>query len=171
MLLNLSAILGFTLIAFIATLLLYPLYIKLLKKRKAGKTIRDNTATGEKSEIFAKLHEHKAGTPTMGGGLFLVMMLVMILVSILFQKWGLITNSLRNQQETYIILFGFFSMGVIGLIDDILNVKNVGTVKGLSIRAKMIGMILFSAAISYWFYVKLGIDYLNLWPLFGKIHI
>jgi UDP-N-acetylmuramyl pentapeptide phosphotransferase/UDP-N-acetylglucosamine-1-phosphate transferase len=91
----------------------------------------------------------------MGGSIFLLIMLVMIGVSILFQKRGIITNSLRNQQETYIILFGFFSMGIIGLIDDILNIKNVGTIKGLSIRAKMVGMILFSAWISYRFYMKL----------------
>jgi hypothetical protein len=36
-------------------------------------------------------------------------------------------------------------MGIIGLIDDILNIKNVGEIKGLSIRAKMFGLILFSA--------------------------
>lgn len=28
-------------------------------------------------------------------------------------------------------------MGLIGLVDDILNIKNVGKVKGLSIRGKM----------------------------------
>lgn len=171
MLVQLTAILSFTLITFILTLVLYPLYIKLLQKRKAWKTIRDNTATGEKSEIFVKLHQHKAGTPTMGGGLFLLVMLVMILVSLLLQHWKLITHSLRNQQETYIILFWFFSMGVIGLIDDILNIKNIGKIKGLSIRAKMVGMILFSATIAYWFYIKLGIDYLNLRPFAGKVSI
>jgi UDP-N-acetylmuramyl pentapeptide phosphotransferase/UDP-N-acetylglucosamine-1-phosphate transferase len=61
----------------------------------------------------------------MGGGLFLLIMLVMIVVSLLFQYRGRIENSLWNQQETYIILFGFFSMGTIGLIDDILNIKNI----------------------------------------------
>jgi len=44
---------------------LYPIYIRILKKLKAGKTIREDTVTGEKSTIFAKLHKHKAGTPTM----------------------------------------------------------------------------------------------------------
>ncbi len=57
---KLILILSFTLATFIISMLIYPLYIKLLKKWKAGKTIRSNTATGEKSEIFAKLHEHKA---------------------------------------------------------------------------------------------------------------
>jgi hypothetical protein len=62
-------------------------------------------------------------------------------------------------------------MGIIGLVDDILNIKNVGKVKGLSVRAKMFGMILFSARIAYRFYRKLGIDYINLRPFAGKIEI
>lgn len=126
---------------------------------------------GEKSQIFVQLHQHKSGTPTMGGGLFLLVMLMMVGGSFFLQHLGWITNSLRNQQETYIILFGFFSMGIIGLIDDILNVRNVGKIKGLNIKAKMFGMILFSAWISYWFYWKLGIDYINFRPFAGKISL
>ncbi|MDO4713556.1 MAG: hypothetical protein Q4B28_02680 [bacterium] len=101
----------------------------------------------------------------MGGGLFIIIMLIMIGISILLQQAGYISNSLRNTKETYIILFGFFSMGIIGLVDDFLNIKNVGKIKGLSAKTKLIGMFLFSAWISYWFYVKLGIDYINLRPL------
>lgn len=92
-------------------------------------------------------------------------MLIMIGISLLMQKYSRTTYSLRNPQETYIILFGFFSMGLIGLIDDFLNIKGFGKIKGLSAKRKMIGMILFSAWISYWFYVKLGVDYVNLRPL------
>ena len=85
--------------------------------------------------------------------------------------FGWIGNSLWNAKESYIILFGFFSMGLIGLVDDFLNIKNYGKVKGLSARAKLIGMIIFSAWISYRFYVKLGIDYINLWPIAWKIEV
>ena len=97
--------------------------------------------------------------------MFLIVMLVMILGSFLLQHFGWIGNSLWNAKESYIILFGFFSMGLIGLVDDFLNIKNYGKVKGLSARAKLIGMVIFSAWISYRFYVKLGIDYINLWPI------
>ena len=45
MLSNLILILSFTLATFIGAMILYPIYIKLLKKIKAGKTIRSNTAT------------------------------------------------------------------------------------------------------------------------------
>ena len=36
-----------------------------LKKLKIGKQIRDDAMTGEKATIFASLHGHKSGTPTM----------------------------------------------------------------------------------------------------------
>lgn len=171
MLNNLILILSFTLATFIIAIILYPFYIKLLKKRKAGKTIRSNSATWDKAVIFSKLHEHKAGTPTMGWWLFLFMMLLMILVSLILQKAWITNYYLWNRQETYIILFWFFSMWLIGLIDDILNIHNVWKVKWLSMRAKMIWLILFSAWISYWFYHVLWIDYINLAPLFGKIQL
>ena len=170
-LVKLSQILFYALVSFGISLLLYPAYIRLLQRVKAGKTIRENAATGEKSEIFSKMHAHKQGTPTMGGGMFLIVMLVMILGSFLLQHFGWIGNSLWNAKESYIILFGFFSMGLIGLVDDFLNIKNYGKVKGLSARAKLIGMIIFSAWISYWFYVKLGIDSINLWPIAWKIEV
>ena len=170
-LVKLSQILFYALVSFGISLLLYPAYIRLLQRVKAGKTIRENAATGEKSEIFSKMHAHKQGTPTMGGGMFLIVMLVMILGSFLLQNFWLIGNSLWYAKEYYIILFWFFSIGLIGLVDDFLNIKNYGKVKGLSARAKLIGMIIFSAWISYWFYVKLGIDYINLWPIAWKIEV
>jgi hypothetical protein len=45
MLSNLILILSFTLATFIGAIILYPLYIRLLKKLKAGKTIRSDAAT------------------------------------------------------------------------------------------------------------------------------
>ena len=164
-------ILMYCLIATGLSVILYPRYIRLLKYLKAGKTIREVSVTGEKSEIFTQLHAHKAGTPTMGGGLFIIIMLVMVALSFIIQKLGFINFSLWNPQETYIILFGFFSMGLIGLVDDFLNIKNFGKIKWLSAKTKLIGMFLFSAWISYWFYWVLGVDYINLWPLGGKIEI
>ena len=171
MLNNLILILSFTLTTFVIAMALYPLYIKLLRKRKAGKTIRSNTATWDKAVIFSKLHEHKAWTPTMGWWLFLFMMLLMIGISWILQKTWVTNYYLWNRQETYIILFWFFSMWLIGLIDDILNIRNVWKVKWLNMRAKMLGLILFSWWISYRFYRVLWIDYINLSPLFGTIHL
>ena len=169
MLNNLIQILSFTLVTFVGAMILYPLYIKLLRKLKAGKTIRSNTATWDKAVIFSKLHEHKAWTPTMWWGLFLLMMVLMVWLSRILQKVWLTNYYLWNRQETYIILFWFFSMWLIWLIDDILNIHNFGKVKWLNMRAKMLGLILFSAWISYWFYHVLWIDYINLSPIFSNV--
>jgi hypothetical protein len=67
MLIKLNHIIIFSLFAFFISWILYPLYIKFLRKYKLGKTIREDAVTGEKSTIFSKMHEHKKGTPTMGG--------------------------------------------------------------------------------------------------------
>ncbi|MFA5747742.1 MAG: hypothetical protein WC872_01380, partial [Candidatus Absconditabacterales bacterium] len=150
MLIKLNNILLFSLIAFLISRFLYPIYIKILKKYKLGKTIREEAVTGEKSKIFSSMHQHKQGTPTMGGGIIIFVMLIMILLSFVIQKYGFIKNSLIARPETYILIFGFFSMGLIGLIDDILNIKGHGKVKGLSAKAKLIGMVIFATFISRW---------------------
>jgi phospho-N-acetylmuramoyl-pentapeptide-transferase len=117
------------------------------------------------------MHEHKKGTPTMWGGIFLIVMGLMIWLSYILKDQWFINNSLFNRQETYVILFGFFSMGLIGLLDDFLNIKWFGKVKWLSAKAKLIGMVVFSAFISRWFYSRLWIDYVNLWPIAGKVSL
>ena len=60
MLLKLNVIIIYSLIAFFLSLILFPIYIELLKKRKAGKQIRNDTVTGEDASIFKALHQHKA---------------------------------------------------------------------------------------------------------------
>ena len=161
----------FALIAFFISWILYPIYISILKKYKLGKTIREVAVTGEKSKIFTQMHEHKQWTPTMWGGIFLLVMGLMIGLSYILKDYGLINNTLFNRQETYILLFGFFSMGLIGLVDDFLNIKWYGAIKWLSAKAKLIGMVFFSAFISRWFYSRLWIDYINFWPIAGKVSL
>ncbi len=171
MLLKLNQIILFSLGAFFLAIILYPLYIRILKKLKAGQQIREASVTGESSPIFSNLHKHKAGTPTMWWWLFLFIMGIMILISLFLKRKWRTTYSLITRSETYILLFWFFSMGLIWLIDDWLNVKGIGKIKWLSAKAKLVGMFLFAGFISRWFYVKLGVDYINLWPIAGKIDL
>ncbi|MEI6774506.1 MAG: hypothetical protein WCL18_07140 [bacterium] len=53
----------------------------------------------------------------------MIVMGLMIGLSYILKDYGRINNTLFNRQETYVLLFGFFSMGLIGLIDDFLNIK------------------------------------------------
>lgn len=58
--------------------------------------------------------------------MFLIIMFVLVALSFVLQQLGYINNTLFTRQETYIILFGFFGMGIWGLIDDRLNIKGIG---------------------------------------------
>lgn len=164
MLLKVNSIILYGLITFIISTLLYPLYIRFLQYIKAGKTIRQDDVSWNNATIFQSLHAHKQGTPTMWWGFFLVMVLFMTLLSFVPYYFDWVNNTLFNRQETYILLFGFFSMWLIGLLDDFLNIKWYGRVKGLSAWSKMAGMTLFASFISYWFYWPLWVDWLILWP-------
>ncbi|MDP2669824.1 MAG: hypothetical protein Q8O99_02175 [bacterium] len=86
MLLKLTSILLYALTGFFLALALYPSYILLLKKFKAGKQIRNESVTGDKATIFSKLHGHKSGTPSMGGGIFLIVTLLLVLLSLGIQQ-------------------------------------------------------------------------------------
>lgn len=171
MLIKLNSIIIFALAAFFISWILYPLYIKLLQKYKMGKTIREDAVTWEKSVIFSQMHEHKKGTPTMWGGIFLLVVALMIWASFVAQHYHFVNNTLFSRQETYVLLFGFFSMGLIGLADDVMNIKGHGAVKWLSAKTKLIWMFIFAAFISRRFYSKLGVDYINFWPLAGNISL
>lgn len=164
MIIKINSILLYGLITFVISTLLYPYYIHFLQRIKAWKTIREDDVSGQKSTIFSSLHGHKAGTPTMWWGFFLIVVLVMVLLSLIPYHLDWISNTLINRQETYVLLFGFFGMGIVGLIDDILNIKSYGKVKWLSASAKMIGMTIFAAFISYRFYGPLWVDRVILWP-------
>ena len=66
-------ILVYALVSFGLSIVLYPPYIRWLRRLKVGKTIREESVTGDKAAIFSSMHAHKAGTPNIGGGLFVVM--------------------------------------------------------------------------------------------------
>ena len=59
----LTKIFTLTFLGFIVALAGTPLLLKFLNQYKLGKQIRNDGKTPN----FSKLHEHKAGTPTMGG--------------------------------------------------------------------------------------------------------
>jgi phospho-N-acetylmuramoyl-pentapeptide-transferase len=171
MLLKLNAIIIYSLIAFFLSLMLYPLYIALLKKLKAGKTIRDASVTWEDASIFKALHQHKAWTPTMWWWLILLVVFLMVLLSVVVNKLWRTNHSLLARQETYILLFAFFSMWILWLIDDYLNIKWKSAVKWLTAKIKFVRMFGFSWFITYWFYVKLWIDFVNIWPFWWEVDI
>ena len=165
---KLTLILTYGIIAFWIALIIYKIYIPFLRKIKAWQSIRENDIWWKKAKIFKQLHQHKKWTPTMWWAVFLVVVALLVAVSVIlvYQKnFHIVSYSLLERRETYIILFAFFSMWLLGLVDDILNIRWVNNIKWLTAKMKLTWMVLFSAFISYWMYAKLWIDYINLWPI------
>lgn len=123
-------------VSFLITIILAPIVIPYLRRMKFGQSIREE---GPQS------HHKKAGTPTMGGLIFLASIIISTLVlSFYFDQ--LTTQSI----VLLVILVGF---GVIGFLDDFIKVvlkRNLG----LTSIQKLIGQILI-AVIAY-FLLKQG---------------
>ncbi|MDX9970734.1 MAG: phospho-N-acetylmuramoyl-pentapeptide-transferase [Candidatus Gracilibacteria bacterium] len=153
---KISLIAGSGTLAFIIAMIIAPKFIYLLQKYKIGKKLRENALTGEKSTIFNEMHAKKAGTPTMGGLLVWITVLIVLALSKIAAVTGLIDRSLINRKETYIVIFTMLSFGILGAIDDYLNVLNMGKTKGLNAKIKLIAIILLSFLGGAWFYFKLG---------------
>ncbi len=171
-------ILSSLILSFSLTFLMMPYGISLLVRYKMGKQIREEALIG-KAEEFSRLHQGKTGTPTMGGAMIIISVLIITLLSIWVQYMGpwmesilgfSFKYSLWNRNETYIVLFTLVSVGCIGFIDDYLNIRGIGRTKWLSARIKMILLILFWLVWAYWFYGKLGYSSIHI-PLFGAVSI
>jgi phospho-N-acetylmuramoyl-pentapeptide-transferase len=107
------------------SLILGPYVIRKLTAYKIGQSVRDD---GPRS------HLTKAGTPTMGGALILVSIVLSTLL------WGDLSNRL-----VWVVLFVTLAFGIIGWVDDYRKVVHRNP-KGLSARAKLFWQSLIGLA-------------------------
>jgi phospho-N-acetylmuramoyl-pentapeptide-transferase len=133
--------------AFTLSIFLTPIYTALAFRYKAWKRVRDTAMTGEKAEIFHLLHlkKHKRNIPTMAGSIMLVALTI-------------VTVSLNlSREQTYLPLFGMIGAGLVGLLDDFINIrgKTLG-IEGLRSRFKLALIIGIATSASLYFYYKLG---------------
>ncbi len=152
---NLLTIFFFMSGAFFIAFLLFPDFIKFVTDYKLTQKIREEGLSGGVAKLFNKLHAHKAGTPTMGGAVIIVAILLTVLVSRVLSYLGIIEHSLLNRGETYLPIITLASVGVLGLIDDYLNIRESSKQKGLSARVKLWSLIVFAVLGAMWFSFKL----------------
>ncbi|WP_433934727.1 phospho-N-acetylmuramoyl-pentapeptide-transferase [Sorangium sp. So ce119] len=122
-----------TITAMVLTFVLAPWFIRELRRKQIGQVVR---AEGPET------HKIKAGTPTMGGALILLSLLLPTVL------WA----DLRNPfvLATTAVTAGY---GVIGYLDDFLKIKRRNS-GGLPGRYKLIGQVLIGgAAVSYTFLI------------------
>ena len=141
-------------IAFILTVIGIPAFIRFYHKAQI---------TGQQMHEDVKQHQAKAGTPTMGG---LVFLLAGVLVSLIL---ALVTNQLTN--NVGMILFILVLYGLVGFLDDFLKVfRKIN--EGLNPKQKLL-LQLVGGVIFYFFYERGG-DILNVfgYPLqLGVLYI
>ncbi|MBP9771101.1 phospho-N-acetylmuramoyl-pentapeptide-transferase [Candidatus Gracilibacteria bacterium] len=157
-------------LAFIIFMILTPWFHNQLLKFRIGKQLRENALSGEKSTIFNQLHAKKSGTPTMGGLLIWGTIIFVVIISAVLHKFGIFNQSLFNRKETWIPLFTLVSCGILGAVDDYINVRGIGKHKGLSAKWKFFWQLVFSLAGAWWFYSKLGFDSIKM-PIPGAEEI
>ncbi len=160
------AILGYAAFAFFVGLALTPSFVQFLKKNRMGKQLRVETMDGRDPTIFRTYHEKKQGTPTMGGILIWGAIVLTVLFSRLLSFGGWVPNSLLQRGQVYLPLFVLISLGVLGAVDDYLNIIGVGKKRGLNALPKILSLILISGAAALWFYFKLGYNEIHI-PFMG----
>jgi len=144
--------------AFLMSLLSTPFLTYFLYRYKFGQQIKKHAITGEAAKIYAKLHKEKAFTPT-GGGILIWLPTVII------------TYFLNlSRAETWLPLASLIASGLLGGLDDILNVTGFGLKKGLGFLQKIILQLIIALIGAWWFYYKLGFSIIHV-PGFGNFEI
>ncbi|MFT5871325.1 MAG: phospho-N-acetylmuramoyl-pentapeptide-transferase [Clostridium sp.] len=132
-----SLIIYSVIIAFLLSIIQGPLLIPMLHKLKFGQNIR---AEGPRS------HLKKAGTPTIGGIIFMISTIITMLIIVR-----------HTSDEAMIALYCFIAFGVIGLIDDLLKITRKQN-EGLNSKQKMLLLVVLSGLIGYYSSLKIGTD-------------
>lgn len=136
-------------VAFLIAVILGPLFIPVLRRLKFGQSIRAEGPQG---------HQKKAGTPTMGGTIFLV---ALTITAIQFSD---------RSGELWMMLFVTLGFGLVGFVDDYIKVvmkRNLG----LRARQKLLGQFIVSAvffAVLYFrgFDFSISVPFTDIkWPL------
>lgn len=109
-------------ISFLITLILGPIVIPLLKRLKIGQSIRREGP---------KTHLSKSGTPTMGGIIIFIALIITVFSSGLLNK------------DSYVLILSTFGFGLIGFIDDYIKVVKRRSL-GLRAYQKIIGQVILA---------------------------
>lgn len=158
---QLVEILLFAFFGFALSTLITPLYTTLAYQYDWWKKPRSNAVTGEVAKVFAKLHGHKHARhiPTMAGVIFLVSVFA---VTMAFNL---------SRPQTWLPLAAFVGAGLVGLIDDIINIRGTGSgVAGLPSKLKFWLITLVALIGGWYFFAKLDVNSVNI-PIYGDLTI
>ncbi len=147
--------------AFLLAMFLTPIYTFFAYRYRFWKHQRENAVTGEKLQVFNRLHEGKIrrNIPTMAG---IISVIAAGLVTLLFNL---------DRAQTWLPLAAFAGGAAVGLIDDYLNI--FGSNKkdaGMRAPVKFALITLIGLVLGWFFYVKLGVMSFHV-PFMGDVSI
>ena len=147
-------------VAFVIAMLLTPLYTFVAYRFQFWKKQRTTSTTGEALTVFTKLHaaKFKRNIPTMAGVIFVLAIVI-------------VTFAFNLDRTTFLPLAALAGGALVGLLDDIINVRGSGKgVAGLRSGLKFLMIAVIGLGLGWWLFEKIGVDYFNI-PFVGDIHI
>lgn len=147
--------------AFLFSMLLTPFYTHFAYKHKFWKKQKKETVTGDALPIMTKLHAHKFKRPfpTMAG---LIGLIAIPVITIFFNL---------DRGQTWLVLAAYVAGGVIGMIDDFINVFGSGKgAAGLRGPVKFFMITAVGIALGWFFAEKIGWTSLMV-PYVGRIDL
>lgn len=149
------------LLSFILSILLTPIYTTLAYKYEWWKKQRTDALSGERAVVYDKIHaqKHRKKIPNMAGIIFVVSI-------------GVITFLLNlKRSQTLLPLAGLIGAGIIGFIDDFMNIKGLNSrFAGMQAKLKFMLYSLLSIGGGIWFFAKLGVHTIYL-PYFHNVNV
>ena len=147
--------------AFLLSMFLTPIYTNFAYQHKLWKKHKSVAITGEELTVMNKLHAAKIKRhfPTMAG--------VIMLVSV---PTVIIACNCLTREQTWLPLAAFIGGGLIGFIDDLMNLYGKNAVAGLRAPVKFAMISALGLFLGWFFAVKLGWTALNV-PFYGTLDI
>jgi phospho-N-acetylmuramoyl-pentapeptide-transferase len=151
-------LLGF--VGFLLAMVLTPLFTHYAFKHEWWKKQRTAALGGASAAVYQKLHaaKHKRNVPNMAGMIFIVAITLVTFFGNL------------NRGQTWLPLAGLLAAGLIGLIDDAMNIRGTSSIAGMRAPVKFGLYSLVLLVGGWWFYSKIGVTDIYL-PYIHHLHI
>lgn len=143
-------------LTFVFAMLLTPVYTYVAFKKKLWKKSRTHSVTGDELKVISKLRINRV-IPRMAG---VVIIVAVAITTLIFNL---------DREQTWLPLAALIGAGLIGMIDDLINIKGLGgKVAGLSAPMKLFMITSIGLVGAFWFYFKLDFDLVQI-PFFESI--
>jgi phospho-N-acetylmuramoyl-pentapeptide-transferase len=126
-------------VGFLFALLVTPLWIRSLTRRSFGQQIHAD---------LLSTHDHKAGTPTMGG-------VIIVVAGVAGYLMGHVGTSIVFTRSGILVISVIVASGFLGFLDDYLSIRNARNL-GLNKRGKFAGQLVIAAI-----FAVLAIDWVH----------